>query len=202
METTPVSNDMNQELSMAMPTESLAECKEEARRLVGDYAARVIAALGYEDRRDPDRLRWALGTAVCKILNSDRSSLTLATARDPLTYLIAYVRYELRHLDHFGKDARLLRNARRIDSDETLRDEGWKEVGTPSQRAELKESGAMARKYARMLPWRQRAVIALYYYRGLSDLEISRRLNTSLKKVRQLRRMALKRLRTELKEAS
>ena len=201
METTLVNSGTTQQLSMTMPVEGMRDCKEEARRLIGEYAPKVIATLGYKNRRDPDRLRWALGKAACKILSSERSTLTLATARNPLAYLINYVCFEFRHIDRFGKDARLLRNARRIDSDETLRDEGWNQVRTPFERAEVRESGAMARKYARMLPWRQRAVIALYYYRGLGDVEISRRLNTSRDAVRQLRRMALMRLRSQLKEA-
>ncbi len=195
-----MNGDTNQRLTTAA-AETLMDYKEEARRLIGEYAAKVVAALGHWDRRDPDRLRWALGKAACNILSSDRSTLTLATSRDPLVYLIAYVRFEFRHVDHFGKDGSLIRKARRIDSDETLRDEGWNKVRTPFERAELKESGAMARKYARMLPWRQRAVIALYYYRGLSDIEISRRLDTSRRNVQQLRRTALLRLRTQLKEA-
>jgi hypothetical protein len=200
LEATPVNGDTNQRLTTAA-TETLLDYKEEARRLIGEHAAKVVAALGHWDRREPDRLRWALGKAACNILSSERSTLTLATSRNPLVYLIAYVRFEFRHVDHFGKDARLFRKARRIDSDETLRDEGWNKVRTPFERAELKESGAMARKYARMLPWRQRAVIALYYYRGLGDVEIGRRLNTSRDAVRQLRRMALMRLRSQLKEA-
>jgi hypothetical protein len=102
LEATPVNGDTNQRLTTAA-TETLLDYKEEARRLIGEYAAKVVAALGHWDRREPDRLRWALGKAACNILSSERSTLTLATSRNPLVYLIAYVRFEFRHVEHFGR---------------------------------------------------------------------------------------------------
>jgi RNA polymerase sigma factor (sigma-70 family) len=176
--------------------------KEEASRLIGEHAQGVITIIASKNRRDPDHVRWALGKAACAILSSARSILTLATARKPMAYLITCVRFALWDVDRIGKDARVLQNARRIDSDAGC-EIVWvgKRVRTPHEIVELKETATMARKFARQLAWRQRAVVALYYYRGLSIEEISQRLNTSRDCVRQLRRTALLRLRAQFKEA-
>lgn len=172
--------DVIQQLSAPGPVVSPADYKEEASRLIGEHAQRVIAILASRRCRNLDRVRWALGKAACAILSSDRSILTLATARKPLAYLITCVRFALWEVDRIGKDARVLQNARRIDSEDGC-DIAWvgKRVRTPYEIVELKETATMARKFARKHAWRQRAVIALYYYRGLSIEEISRRLNTS-----------------------
>jgi RNA polymerase sigma factor (sigma-70 family) len=197
-------SDSTQEVVVTETTRPVADYREEARRLVAEYVDKVIAAFEYKNRRDPDRLRWALGTAVCAILRSDRSVVTLATARSPLAYLITCVRFAFQRLDHFGADARLLRKAERIDSEDVNRAGPWvsKDAQSPLERAELRESAAMARKYARKLPWRQRAVFALYYYRGLNVTEIGRRLGLSCGAVFQLRRAALMRLRSMLEGAA
>jgi RNA polymerase sigma factor (sigma-70 family) len=192
----------NEQLSTTGLIETHADYAEEARRLIGEHAQRVIAIIASRYCRNLDRVRWALGKAACTILSSDRSILTLATAQKPLAYLITYVRFALWDIDRIGKDARVLRNARRIDTDGGC-ETAWagKRVQTPYEFVELKETATMARKFARKLAWRQRAVIALYYYRGLSVEEISRRLSTSRDCVRQLRKTALLRLRAQFKEA-
>jgi len=199
---THLNGDVHQQLSTPGPEVSHPGCKNEASRLIGEHAQAVITIISRKNRRDPDRVRWALGKAACAILSSARSILTLATARKPLAYLITCVRFALWEVDRIGKDARVLQNARRIDSKAGC-DIAWvgKRVRTPYEIVELKETATMARKFARQLAWRQRAVIALYYYRGLSIEEISRRLNTSRVCVRQLRRTALSRLRAQFKEA-